>query len=400
MKIIKRNGQEADFDRLKIKVAILSANKDVSDVDKMSDDLADVVSLRIEDYVRRHGLRPSVEDIQDLVEVRLMEMGYHKLAQEYIKYRYQRELLRKGNSTDEKIISMINLSNKEIIEENANKNPIMNSTQRDYMAGEMSRDLTRRFLLNSEVRALSDCGAIKVHDMDYLINKMTNCCLINLEDMLQNGTVIGNTTIDKPKSFYTACNIACQALTAVSSSQFGGLSITLTHLAPFVDISRNRIREEVNFELSDLNLPKSKIEEIVENRVLKEIKQGVQTIQYQILTMSSTNGQSPFCSIFMYLNETNDDRTKTDLALIIEEMLKQKIKGVKNKEGVWITTTFPKLIYVLEEDNIREDSKYWYLTKLAGECSARTMLPDYISEKKMKQLKEGNCFPPMGKCKL
>lgn len=396
MKIIKRNGQEADFDRLKIKVAILSANKDVSDVDKMSDDLADVVSLRIEDYVRRHGLRPSVEDIQDLVEVRLMEMGYHKLAQEYIKYRYQRELLRKGNSTDEKILSLIGLKNKEILEENSNKNPIINSTQRDYMAGEVSRDLSRRFLLTPEIRNFHDSGIGHVHDTDYLINRMTNCCLINLEDMLKNGTAIGEVKIDTPRSFYTACNIACQIICSVTSSQWGGTSITLSHLAPYVDVSRQSYIKEVRDEMSKYNLSENEINEIAEKRLLKEIERGVQTIQYQVLTMSSTNGQSPFISVFMYLNEIQNQRTKDDLALIIEEVLKQRIKGVKNKAGVWTSPSFPKLIYVLEEDNITEDSKYWNLTKLSAFCSSQRMVPDYISEKKMKELKDGNCFPVMG----
>lgn len=401
MKIIKRNGQEADFDRLKIKVAILSANKDVSDVDKMSDDLADVVSLRIEDYVRRHGLRPSVEDIQDLVEVRLMEMGYHKLAQEYIKYRYRRELARKANTTDEKIMSLINLNNQEIKEENSNKNPIINSTQRDYMAGEVSKDICRRFMLPGDIKDAHDKGIIHFHDADYAIQRMHNCDLVNLEDMLQNGTVISGVKIDTPHSFYTACNVATQIIAQVASAQYGGQTITLSHLSPFVNVSRQRLYKTVESELDGLNVGQDVVDRIVESRLKDEIKRGIQTLQYQIITLQTTNGQSPFVSVFMYLNEVAEGRQRDDLALVIEEVLRQRIQGVKNEKGVWTTPAFPKLLYVLQEDNLKEGSKWFYLTKLAAECTAKRMVPDYISEKimlenKIDKLGNGNCYGPMG----
>ncbi len=401
MKIIKRDGQEVDFDRQKIKVAILKANKSVKDADKISDDSADVVSRRLEDFVRRNGLRPSVEDIQDMVINELMNLGYNQLAKNYITYRYERELARKSNTTDAKMISLVGLKNKEILEENSNKNPTINSTQRDYMAGEVSKDLCRRFLFPKELIEAHDAGLIHIHDMDYEIQRMHNCDLINLEDMLQNGTVISDVTIEKPHSFYTACNITTQIVAQVASSQYGGQTLTLSHLAPFVEVSRQKYIRTVRDELKLIRPSEELVMEIVDKRLKDEIMRGIQTIQYQLLTLMTTNGQSPFVSVFMYLGEVEAGRTRDDLALIIEEVLRQRIQGVKNKAGAWTAPSFPKLLYVLEEDNINENSKYFYLTKLACECTAKRLVPDYISEKIMKQIKKdsdgnGYVFGPMG----
>ena len=397
MKVIKRNGSEVDFDVEKIIVAITKANNA-----NVSHELSDSQIKEAADYIQykceKLQRAVSVEEIQDMVENQIMANGAFEVAKEYVRYRYQRSLVRKANTTDDRILSLIECNNEEIKQENSNKNPIVNSVQRDYMAGEVSRDISARLLLPKEIVDADKEGIIHFHDTDYYAQHMHNCDLVNLEDMLQNGTVISETMIEKPHSFSTACNIATQIIAQVASNQYGGQSISLTHLAPFVQISREKIRKNVEEEIEMLGInPDEKVKsEIVEKRLLDEIKKGVQTIQYQVITLMTTNGQAPFLTVFMYLNEAKNESEKHDLALIIEEMLKQRILGVKNEAGVWITPAFPKLIYVLEEDNIKEGTQYFYLTKLAAKCSAKRLVPDYISEKKMKELKEGNCFPVMG----
>ena len=402
MKVIKRSGEEVIFNISKIENAIRKANKATTHGQMTEEEILEVSSLVVtecEDLRRAAG----VEEIQDLVEAALMSHGFYAVAKNYITYRYERALVRKSNSTDQQIISLLERSNEEVKQENSNKNPLVNSVQRDYMAGEVSKDITRRFLLPHDIMEAHDNGLIHFHDSDYFAQHMHNCCLVNLEDMLQNGTVISETMIEKPHSFSTACNIATQIIAQVASSQYGGQSITLSHLAPFVQISREKARAEVREELESMNLPTddATVNEIAEMRVQKEIEKGVQTIQYQVITLMTTNGQAPFITVFMYLNEVEDPQTKADLASIIEAVLKQRILGVKNEKGHYITPAFPKLIYVLEEDNIHPDSKYYYLTKLAAKCTAKRMVPDYISEKMMLKLKidvngEGHCYPAMG----
>jgi ribonucleoside-triphosphate reductase len=399
-RVIKRDGREVEFDKAKIIKAISSANQELIKSKQIGprkiNQLANIVEEKCAEYKRAI----KVEDINDLIEDELISRNYNNLVRTFIRYRYNKELVRKSNTTDDSILSLINLSNEELKQENANKNPVINSTQRDYMAGEVSKDLTRRLLLPKDVVKAHDEGVIHFHDMDYFAQRLHNCDLVDLEDMLQNGTVISGTFIEKPHSFATACNIATQIIAQVSSNQYGGQSISLSHLAPFVNISRQKIRAEVEeeFYLAGLDTADLQIElsRITEKRVRAEVKRGVQTIQYQVNTLLTTNGQSPFITVFMYLNEVEDERTKKDLAMIIEEVLLQRYEGVKNEKGVWITPAFPKLIYVLEEDNIHEDSEYWYLTKLAARCSAKRLVPDYISEKVMKELKDGHCFPVMG----
>ncbi len=401
MKIIKRSGQEVVFDKDKIIAAVFKANKEVPAVARLSDGeiyaIADSVAEECEAMVRS----AHVEEVQDMVENHLMALNAFVLARKYITYRYTRELVRKSNTTDAQILSLIECNNEEVKQENSNKNPTVNSVQRDYMAGEVSKDLTRRILLPDDIVSAHDQGLIHFHDADYFAQHMHNCDLVNLEDMLQNGTVISGTLIEKPHSFSTACNIATQIIAQVASNQYGGQSISLTHLAPFVDISRKKIRKEVSEELADLGVDEAHIHAIAEKRLLDEIKRGIQTIQYQVVTLLTTNGQAPFVTVFMYLNEARNEQEKADLALIIEETLKQRIKGVKNESGVWITPAFPKLIYVLEPDNISEAQPYFYLTELAAKCTAKRMVPDYISEKKMLEFKidkngEGHCFTCMG----
>ena len=406
MKIIKRNGKEEKFDENKIISALERANTSVDGDDKMSPtQIKNSVEYTVQ-KVKELRHTPNVEEVQDIIEDRIMLVNKTLLARNYIKYRYQKELMRKSNTTDDSILSIINMENEEIKQENSNKNPVINSVQRDYMAGEVSKDLTKRILLPKDVIEAHEEGIIHFHDSDYYAQRMHNCDLINLNDMLQNGTVISGTKIEKPHRFLTACNVATQIIAQVASSQYGGQSITLSHLAPFVETSRRKLRKLVREEMkgTGTELNDEQVEKFVEKRLREEISSGVQTIQYQILTLMTTNGQTPFVTIFMYLNEVEDKRTKDDLAIIIEEMLKQRIKGVQNEDGVWVTPAFPKLIYVLEEDNITPDSKYWEVTKLAVKCSASRMVPDYISEKQMKLLKlskgekqgEGDCFPSMG----
>ena len=398
MKIIKRNGSEAAFDISKIIVAITKANN----ADESSRELAKEQILTIADSVEKQcqqmNRAPSVEEIQDLVENQIMAQGAFEVAKRYIKYRYNRTLVRKSNTTDNQILSLIECNNEEAKQENANKNPTVNSVQRDYMAGEVSRDITRRILLPQEITDAHEKGIIHFHDTDYYAQHMHNCDLVNLEDMLQNGTVITDTLIEKPHSFSTACNIATQIVAQVASNQYGGQSISLTHLAPFVQISREKVRAQVLAEVEELGatVDEEAVSRIVERRLRDEIKRGVQTIQYQVVTLMTTNGQAPFITVFMYLNEAKNEQEKRDLALIIEETLLQRYEGVKNEKGVWVTPAFPKLIYVLEEDNITPGTEYYYLTELAAKCTAKRLVPDYISEKKMKELKEGNCFPVMG----
>ena len=383
MNIIKRDGSQAVFEAAKVAAAIRKANETVDDADKLTEARIARIAEQIEQFASAHERALDVEEIQDLVETKIQEAGAHMVAKRYIKYRFIQELKRQNNTTDGEILSLINCTNEEAKQENANKNPVVNSTQRDYMAGEVSRDLTMRLLLPEEIVQAHREGILHFHDSDYYAQHMHNCDLVNLEDMLQNGTVISGTMIVKPHSFSTACNIATQIIAQVASNQYGGQSISLAHLAPFVDVSRKKIRKSVE-------------REIVERRLRDEIERGVQTIQYQVVTLMTTNGQAPFVTVFMYLGEAKNDQERRDLALIIEETLEQRYQGVKNEDGVWITPAFPKLIYVLEEDNIHEDSPYWYLTKLAAKCTAKRMVPDYISEKKMKEYKEGNCFPVMG----
>ncbi len=398
MNIIKRSGKEDVFDSDKIKAAVEKANQSVYRTDRMTDQQIREITNSVVEICRGMNRAANVEEIQDMVEEQIMRQGAYKVANRYITYRYKRALVRKSNTTDQQILSLIECNNEEVKQENSNKNPTVNSVQRDYMAGEVSKDITRRFLLPEDIVRAHEEGIIHFHDSDYFAQHMHNCCLVNLEDMLQNGTVISETMIDKPHSFSTACNIATQAVAQIASSQYGGQSITLSHLAPFVQISREKYRREVReeFEQERLEIDESIINDIAEKRVRREIKQGVQMIQYQVITLMTTNGQAPFITVFMYLNEVPKGQTRDDLALIIEEMLQQRIQGVKNEKGVFITPAFPKLIYVLEEDNIKEDSPYWYLTKLAAQCTAKRLVPDYISEKIMKELKEGNCYTCMG----
>ena len=402
MRIIKRNGSEEDFNIEKIINAVKKANgsgKHKFLTDEQIEDVADYVEYKC-NKIRR---AVSVEEIQDMVEDQLMAKGAFELARRYVRYRYNRSLVRKANTTDNRILSLIECNNEEVKQENSNKNPTVNSVQRDYMAGEVSRDLTRRMLLPADIVEADKEGIIHFHDSDYFAQHMHNCDLVNLEDMLQNGTVISDTLIERPHSFSTACNIATQIIAQVASNQYGGQSISLAHLAPFVQVSREKIRRETLAEIEELGVhpTEEKINDIVEQRLRKEVNRGVQTIQYQVVTLLTTNGQAPFVTVFMYLNEAKNEQEKHDLAMIIEETLKQRHKGVKNEKGVWITPAFPKLIYVLEEDNITEDSKYWYLTELAAKCTAKRMVPDYISEKVMLQSKidkngEGHCFTCMG----
>ncbi len=398
MNIIKRSGKEDIFDCNKIKAAVEKANQSVYRTDRMTDAQIKEVTANVVEMCKCMNRAANVEEVQDMVEEQIMRQGAYKVANRYITYRYKRALVRKSNTTDQQILSLIECNNEEVKQENSNKNPTVNSVQRDYMAGEVSKDITKRLLLPEDIVQAHEEGIIHFHDSDYFAQHMHNCCLVNLEDMLQNGTVISETMIDKPHSFSTACNIATQAVAQIASSQYGGQSITLSHLAPFVQISREKYRKEVyeEFESEGLELDEKIIFDIAEKRVRREIKQGVQMIQYQVITLMTTNGQAPFITVFMYLNEVPDGQIKDDLALIIEEMLRQRIQGVKNEKGVFITPAFPKLIYVLEEDNIEEGTKYWELTKLAAQCTAKRMVPDYISEKIMKELKEGNCYTCMG----
>ena len=403
MKIIKRNGSEVVFDITKIIIAITKANDSVEEPDRMTPVQIQRIAESVELQCQRMNRAPTVEEIQDMVEHQIMAHGAFEVAKHYITYRYTRSLVRKSNTTDDKILALIECNNEEAKQENSNKNPVVNSTQRDYMAGEVSRDITNRLLLPKDIVEAHNEGIIHFHDADYFAQHMHNCDLVNLEDMLQNGTVITGTLIERPHSFSTACNIATQIIAQVASNQYGGQSISLTHLAPFVQISREKIRKTVTEELSAIGITptEEQIAGITEKRLREEIRKGVQTIQYQVVTLLTTNGQAPFVTVFMYLGEAKDEQERSDLALIIEETLLQRYQGVKNEAGVWVTPAFPKLIYVLEEDNIHEDSKYWYLTKLAAKCTAKRMVPDYISEKKMLELKvdkngEGHCYPCMG----
>ena len=403
MRIIKRNGAEVGFDITKIIIAVTKANESVEEVDRMTPVQIQRIAESVELQCQKMNRAPTVEEIQDMVEHYIMAHGAFEVAKHYITYRYTRSLVRKSNTTDDKILSLIECNNEEAKQENSNKNPVVNSTQRDYMAGEVSRDLSERILLPQDIVEAHREGIIHFHDSDYYAQHMHNCDLVNLEDMLQNGTVITGTLIEKPHSFATACNIATQIVAQVASNQYGGQSISLTHLAPFVQVSREKIRASVRseFDAVGVSVTEDNINAIAEKRLREEIRRGVQTIQYQVVTLLTTNGQAPFVTVFMYLGETKNQQEKDDLALIIEETLLQRYQGVKNEKGVWVTPAFPKLIYVLEEDNITEDSKYWYLTKLAAKCTAKRMVPDYISEKKMLELKvdkngEGHCYPCMG----
>ena len=398
MKIIKRSGTEVGFDISKIIAAVSKANKEAVENEQLSDNDINEISDKVQNICSSVNRTLSVEEIQDLVENEIMNKHAFEVARKYITYRYKRSLVRKSNSTDDQILSLIECNNEEVKQENSNKNPIINSVQRDYMAGEVSKDITKRFLLPEEIVRAHENGIIHFHDADYFAQHMHNCCLVNLEDMLQNGTVISETMIERPKSFSTACNIATQSIAQIASSQYGGQSITLSHLAPFVNVSRQKLRKIVRneFETAGLPLNEDKINEIAEMRVKEEIKRGVQMIQYQVITLMTTNGQAPFVTVFMYLNEVEEGQLRDDLALVIEEMLKQRILGVKNEKGVCITPAFPKLIYVLQENNIREGTKYWEITKLAAKCTAKRLVPDYISEKVMLENKEGNCYPCMG----
>lgn len=400
MIVMKRDGREDHYSKTKIFNAINKAVKEVTHGEG-DESLATKITTRLESRYRKRNRAISVEEIQDDIETELMKEQAFDIAKAYITYRYEHALLRNSNSLDGKIMTIVNGVNEEIIQENSNKNPTINSTQRDYIAGEVSRDLTRKLLLPDDIRQAHDDGIIHFHDSDYFVQHEHNCCLVNLEDMLQNGTVISGTLIEKPHSFATACNIATQAIAQIASNQYGGQSISLTHLAPFVDISRQRIKKQVEEEIKSCGGDINKVDEIVQGRLKEEINRGVQMIQYQVLTLMTTNGQTPFITVFMYLNEAKDQQTKDDLAMIIEETVRQRYQGVKNEKGVWITPAFPKLIYVLEEDNITEGSKYWYLTKLCAQCSIKRLVPDYISEKVMLESKidsngEGHCFPCMG----
>ena len=397
MRVIKRNGAEVEFDIIKIIAAVTKANDVVDEDARMTPVQIQRIAESVELACQSLGRAPTVEEIQDFVEHQIMAHGAFEVAKRYITYRYTRSLVRRSNTTDDKILTLIECNNEEAKQENSNKNPVVNSTQRDYMAGEVSRDLTNRILLPEDIVKAHEEGIIHFHDTDYYAQHMHNCDLVNLEDMLQNGTVITGTLIERPHSFATACNIATQIVAQVASNQYGGQSISLTHLAPFVDVSRQKIRKQVLAEMEALGVEKNeeKLAEIVEKRLREEIRRGVQTIQYQVVTLLTTNGQAPFITVFMYLNEARSEQEKRDLAVIIEEMLEQRYQGVKNEQGVWVTPAFPKLIYVLEDDNIHDDSPYYYLTRLAAKCTARRMVPDYISEKKMLELK-GDVYPCMG----
>ena len=396
MKIIKRSGTEVQYDLSKIVIAIQAANKDVEECYRLDEDTIFKCARNVERECREKGRILTVEEVQDLVENQLMNEKAFEVARKYITYRYRRALARKANTTDQQILTLIECNNQDVKEENSNKNPTVNSVQRDYMAGEVSKDITRRILLPKDIVEAHDAGIIHFHDADYFAQHMHNCDLVNLEDMLQNGTVISGTLIEKPKSFSTACNIATQIIAQVASNQYGGQSISITHLAPFVEVSRQRIRRDVEEEFKEFNPTQEKLNEIIEKRLRAEVKKGVQTIQYQIVTLLTTNGQAPFVTIFMYLNEARSEQEKKDIAMITEEILLQRIEGVKNEKGVWITPAFPKLIYALEEDNVRPGSPYYYLTELAAKCTAKRMVPDYISEKIMKELKQDNCYTCMG----
>ena len=401
MNIIKRNGSEAVFEKAKILAAVGKANASVQEKDRIPDVLAERVAERVTARCAGLGRAPSVEEVQDYVEEALQAVGAYELSRHYIRYRHQRELARKANTTDANVLALIDCNNEEVKQENSNKNPAVNSVQRDYMAGEVSKDLSRRILLPPEVVEAHEQGIIHFHDMDYYAQRMHNCDLVNLEDMLQNGTVISGTMIDRPHSFSTACNIATQIIAQVASNQYGGQSISLAHLAPFVEVSRQKIRKELAEETGGISMPDERFDEIVERRVGKEIEKGVQTIQYQVVTLMTTNGQAPFITVFMYLGEAKDERTRSDLAAVIEEVLKQRILGVKNEKGAYVAPAFPKLVYVLEERNAKPDSPYWYLTELAARCTAKRMVPDYISEKIMLKNKvdakgNGNCYTCMG----
>lgn len=401
MRIIKRSGAEVDFDISKIISAIYKANAVVGEDDKLKKAQVDRIANTVENQCMSMNRAMSVEEIQDMVEDGIMRENAYEVARRYITYRYVQSIKRKQNTTDDKILALIECDNEEVKQENSNKNPTVSSVQRDYMAGEVSKDLTERILLDTEIVEAHKTGILHFHDADYFAQHMHNCDLVNLEDMLQNGTVISGTFIEKPHSFSTACNIATQIIAQVASSQYGGQSISLTHLAPFVDISRQKIRDEVESEMYGLNVSKERKEEIIESRLRREITKGVQTIQYQVVTLMTTNGQAPFITVFMYLNEAKNEREKEDLALIVEEMIRQRYQGVKNEDGVWVTPAFPKLIYVLEEDNIRPGTRYYHLTKLAAKCTAKRLVPDYVSEKKMFEYKvdkngNGNCYTPMG----
>ena len=397
-KVIKRNGEEVGFDLGKIENAIRAANEEVDNIYKLNEFQVRAIADDIAGQVKKSTHAIHVEDIQDMVETGIMGMRGYEVAQKYVRYRYKRELARKSNTTDNGILALIDNINEEVNQENSNKNPVINSTQRDYMAGEVSKDLSRRVLLPEEVVEAHEQGIIHFHDSDYFAQKEHNCDLINLEDMLQNGTVISETMIEKPHSFFTACNVTTQIVAQVASNQYGGQSFTLAHLAPFVDISRKKIRNIVISERKECgeSLDETIIDKLTDCRLREEVKSGIQTIQYQLITLMTCNGQAPFVTVFMYLDEVEDGQTRQDLALIIEEVLKQRMQGVKNEKGVWITPAFPKLIYVLDEDNITEDSKYWYLTELAAKCTAKRMVPDYISAKIMKELKKGEVYPCMG----
>lgn len=396
--VIKRNGKEVSFDASKIVNAIRKANLSVERIHQMNEDQINAVAETIAKMVDEATHAVNVEDIQDMVETGIMEMRGYEVAQKYVRYRYKRELTRKSNTTDNGILSLLEHINEEVKQENSNKNPVINSTQRDYMAGEVSKDLSRRVLLPEEIVQAHEAGIIHFHDTDYYAQKEHNCDLINLEDMLQNGTVISETMIEKPHSFFTACNVTTQIVAQVASNQYGGQSFTLSHLAPFVDISRQKIRKSVIAERKECgeSLDEAIVSKVVERRLKEEIRSGIQTIQYQLITLMTCNGQAPFVTVFMYLDEVPKGRTRGDLALIIEEVMVQRMQGVKNEKGVWITPAFPKLIYVLDEDNIFEESKYWKLTELAARCTAKRMVPDYISAKIMKELKQGDVYPCMG----
>ena len=398
MNIIKRSGEEVVFDGEKILDAVKKANLEVSDDKRLSLKQIEAIEQEIERQCEDLQRAASVEEIQDMVENRIMDSGCFEVARKYITYRYKRALVRKANTTDDKIMSLIELANEEVKQENSNKNPTVNSVQRDYMAGEVSKDLTKRFLLPDDIVRAHEEGIIHFHDADYFAQHMHNCDLVNLEDMLQNGTVISETLIEKPKSFSTACNIATQAIAQIASNQYGGQSITLSHLVPFVDVTRKKFREAVREEMESagINASEKQINDMAEIRVREEVKRGVQVIQYQVITLMTTNGQAPFITVFMYLDEVEDGQMREDLAMIIKEMLEQRILGVKNEKGVYITPAFPKLIYVLDEDNIHPDSKYYYLTQLAAKCTAKRLVPDYISAKVMRQYKNGDVYPAMG----
>ncbi len=397
-KVIKRNGEEVTFDVNKILNAIRKANNEIDPIYKMNEYQISAVGKNVESQILQANHAVAVEDIQDMVERGIMEMRGYEVAQKYVRYRYNRELARKANTTDETIFSLINQNNEEVKQENSNKNPTINSTQRDYMAGEVSKDLTKRILLPEDIVQAHEQGIIHFHDSDYFAQKEHNCDLIDLEDMLQNGTCISETKIDTPHSFYTACNVTTQIVAQVASNQYGGQSFSLSHLAPFVQISREKITKEVIAESEEIgmNYTEDQVKQIVERRLKDEINRGIQTIQYQLITLMTCNGQAPFVTMFMYLDEVPEGQTRDDLAAIIEETLKQRMKGVKNEKGVWITPAFPKIIYVLDEDNVTPDSKYWYLTELAAQCTAKRMVPDYISAKVMKQMKNGNVYTCMG----